>query len=346
LVLSLITRLSDSVLVQRVITTAFGAVLVTLVALIGWHVGGRRVALLAAAIVALHPMLVSADASLMSESLYVCLVAASILLARRAVASPRAGAWAILGVSLGAAALTRSEGVLLASFVVVTTAFLARASLARRAALAAVALLGAAAVVAPWTARNERTFERHVYLSNNDGTVLAGANCARTYHGPEMGSWQVGCVLDPPQRAQGDESVVAHELRTRGLRYARDHAGDLPAVTAARAGRTWGLYRPFHSIDTEVQESRVRLMLVTGWAFDIVVYALAGVGLWRLRRDRVVAAFTLALLGYATLQSMLGYGNQRFRLGATPLLAVAAAVGVFAIVDAWRERDASPVTTA
>jgi hypothetical protein len=130
------------------------------------------------------------------------------------------------------------------------------------------------------------------------------------------------------------------------LRYARDHAGDLPAVTAARAGRTWGLYRPFHSIDTEVQESRVRLMLVTGWAFDIVVYALAGVGLWRLRRDRVVAAFTLALLGYATLQSMLGYGNQRFRLGATPLLAVAAAVGVFAIVDAWRERDASPVTTA
>ena len=72
--------------------------------------GGARVGLLAAAIAAVYPVLIGADASLLTESLFGLCVAVAMLVAYRLLDRPSAG-WALaLGVVIRVASLARSEG--------------------------------------------------------------------------------------------------------------------------------------------------------------------------------------------------------------------------------------------
>ena len=165
----------DGVLAQRALGAFLGGVTIVLVALIGRRVGGDRVGLVAAAVAALHPVLVGADGAPMSESLYGLLVAACLLVALRLRERRGVGLAAALGALIGLAALTRSEALLLVILIgLPLTLSGARAGRWRR----ALALCGACAVVlAPWTIRNWSAFDRPTLISHNDSTVLAGANC-------------------------------------------------------------------------------------------------------------------------------------------------------------------------
>ena len=65
----------------QVVGALVGSVTVALTGLVGRRVAGPRVGLVAAALVAVSPMLVAADGSLMAESLYVAHVTAAVLAA-------------------------------------------------------------------------------------------------------------------------------------------------------------------------------------------------------------------------------------------------------------------------
>ena len=60
---------------QRLLGSLFGAGTIVTLAVLGRRVGGDRVGLIAAAVAAVYPMLITADGALMSESLYGFLVA-------------------------------------------------------------------------------------------------------------------------------------------------------------------------------------------------------------------------------------------------------------------------------
>ena len=80
---------------------------------LGRRVAGARVGLIAAAIAAVYPVLIGADASLLTESLFGLCVAVAMLIAYRLFDAP-SGWWALaLGVAIGVASLARSEGLLL-----------------------------------------------------------------------------------------------------------------------------------------------------------------------------------------------------------------------------------------
>ncbi|MFM8238441.1 MAG: glycosyltransferase family 39 protein, partial [Actinomycetota bacterium] len=102
-----------SVTEHLVLSSLMGAATIPVAALLGRRVGGRRVGVLAAALVAVAPQVWLYDGMLLSESLAILLATLAVLLAYRAAEQPDLRRFTALGLVIGAAALTRAELALL-----------------------------------------------------------------------------------------------------------------------------------------------------------------------------------------------------------------------------------------
>jgi 4-amino-4-deoxy-L-arabinose transferase-like glycosyltransferase len=335
----------DGVLAHRAFGALLGGVTIVLIALIGRRAAGERVGLAAALVAALYPLLVAADGAPMSESLYGLLIAACLLVAlrlrgeRRAEpaqsAAPRRtiGFAAALGALIGLAALTRSEALLLLVLLGVPLTWRAW-----RPALALV--LACLVVLAPWTIRNWNAFDRFTLISHNDSTVLAGANCDRTYRGSDLGGWRFECISE---RHTFREGAQAARWRQEGIDYATDHASRWPLVVPVRVLRTWDLWQPNRQIESA--EGRARWAEKAGVAayFLLLPFTIAGFVLLR-RRDRGDRGAFWILLAPAVLvtaSSAIGYGVPRFRHAFEISLVVTAAIALVAVADRLRTRRAA-----
>jgi len=109
---------------HALVTATLGFFTIVVVGLLGRRVGGPRVGLVAAAIVALHPLLVQIDGGLDTESPYLLLVAAVLLVTVWAWDEPSLWKWALAGLLTGAAILTRAEGLAVLVVIVVPAAAL------------------------------------------------------------------------------------------------------------------------------------------------------------------------------------------------------------------------------
>src|SRR3954471_23023258 len=239
--LALFTLLGgDGMLAQKLLLGLVGAVTVVLVGLLGRRVAGDRAGILAAGLAAVHPLLWLPGGALMSESLYGPLVVGSLLAACAYAGNRTPARAALVGALVGLAALTRGEALLLVPLLALAT--LVRAPLRGRVRLAHLGALVAAfaLVLAPWSIRNALTFDAPVLISANADGVWAGANCAKTYYGPIVGSWDFPCY---GRRPAGDEAEQSRAYRRRGMAYMGDHVSRVPVVLAARVGRVWDLYR-------------------------------------------------------------------------------------------------------
>jgi 4-amino-4-deoxy-L-arabinose transferase-like glycosyltransferase len=275
-------------------------------------------------------MLFQVDAALMAESLYALLVAGFLLSVYRSIDDPSPVNWVLSGALAGLAALTRTEGLLLVPVVLLPEA-LRRGGTTPRARWGSLGLgvLAALVVVVPWIGRNALTFDRFIPISNNSGTLVAGANCDRTYAGQYRGIWRFECVTDIDVTGL-DEPAVADRFRQVGTDYAKDHAGDLPSVAAIRVLRTFGLYEPKQQIDWESFEGRNVHWQVAGHRMFLVLLPLSVIGvvlLWRARRP---VWPLLAPVAVVVVTSAVSYGNQRFRMLAEPSFLILAAVTVVA----------------
>jgi hypothetical protein len=294
-----------------------GTVTIPVVFFLGRRLAGSRVGALAAALCATYPLLIAADGSLRSESLFALLVTGSLLAALRARERPDARRLAALGVLVGLASLTRGEGlvlILLLPFAVARW---------RGVAVSAAACL---IVLMPWFVRCWVVFGRPVLISTNTGGLLAGANCRSTYGGQLLGQWDLNCL--PPDRFLNEEREAA-ELRSVGLRYARAHASRLPVVLAARLGRSFELFRPAQGWEFEAfYEGRSlpvdRLGVFVYWM--MAPLALAGAMLLRGRGGPW--GVLLAPVAMVAVVSLTAYGFTRFRVAAEPALIVLAAVAL------------------
>jgi 4-amino-4-deoxy-L-arabinose transferase-like glycosyltransferase len=317
---------------HQVAGALLGAGTVTALGFLGRRVGGDAVGLVAALIGAVYPMLVAADGSLRSESLYALLIALTLIAAYRFLDRPTPGRAATLGAAIALATLTRGEALALLLLLV---------PLARRAGVGwrpvAAAAAASALVLAPWLVRCWVKFDQPVLISTNVGGLLAGANCERTYHGDFVGQWAFEC-LPPPSVA--NEAKVSAELRDRGLDYASDHAGRAPVVAAVRVLRTWELYRPRQNAKfEEFFEGRALYWEYAGLA---IFYALAALGVFGalvLRRREEPLAILLAPPLLVTLMSATGYGFTRFRVAAEIPIVVLAAVALVSLSTRTRTRN-------
>lgn len=161
--------------------------------------GGRRAALAAGVLVALHPALLAYTPALMTEGVTASLVACAAWAASATAQAARPGRtwwWVVLtGVIVGAATLVRPQSLVLAP-VFGWLAAGARSSRSRsrlfRVGSAAVALAAALAVCAPWTARNCLQMKRCALVSHNGGwNLLIGTN--------EKGNGSWAELVAPPE---------------------------------------------------------------------------------------------------------------------------------------------------
>lgn len=305
---------------HRLVGALLGAVTVALVGLLGRRVGGERAGIAAAAIAAVYPVFIRIDGTVMSETLYGLLIAATLLAALRLIERPRGIAALALGALIGLAALTRSEAVLLLPLLAAPVAIRAGGRRARNLALACAAC---ALLLAPWTIRNLSAFDAFVPASSNSGTALAGANCDRTYSGVDLGFWRFACAGGG---GPGDEVEQSAALRSRALEYARDHAGRLPLVVPVRVLRTWDLYQPLRQ--GEFTEGGHITLHRFGLAAYYLLAALAVAGALRLRDRRAELLVLVAPVLLVTIVAALTLGAPRLRFAAEIPLVVLAAVAV------------------
>jgi 4-amino-4-deoxy-L-arabinose transferase-like glycosyltransferase len=314
------------------LTGAFlGTGTVVAIGYLGRRVGGARVGLIAAAIAAVYPVLVTADGSLLTESLFGLLVAISMVLAYRMLDAPNGWRAVALGVAIGVSWLTRSEGLLLLPLLALPVIWRRDNPVRTVAIRFALATLAAALTIAPWTIRDSVRFHQLVIGSTNSGALIAGANCHGAYHGRDIGLWLLGCVGPPPSP---NEAEASNRLRADGIRYARRHLDRVPVVVAVRVLRTWDLFQPWR--DVKLNEGRQWTVSRVGLVFYWLLLPLSVLGGVALVARRAPLRVVLAPVVFVTLISVLGYGLPRFRHPAEISIVILAAVGLSRVLDRLR----------
>ncbi|MGH8983263.1 MAG: ArnT family glycosyltransferase [Acidimicrobiia bacterium] len=316
---------------HRLALAVLGGLGVALVGLLGRELAGNAVGLVAAAIVAFHPLWVVPGRALYSESVYLIVICAVLLLALRAVRRPRFCGFLALGVATGIATLTRSEALLLVVFVGLPAVFLSTGDRRGRASCTAALLAGTLLIVAPWVVRNAVQLDGPA-LSTNTGVTLVGAYCGEMFQpGPRFGSWSVGCTFRQAgavNRMYGPEPPVASDRRLvrRAIDLAQDRARQLPSLIAAHVGRLWGFYHPGDQVTFEDRTTHSHGLQTAGqyvhWA--LLAFVVLGIAFARPREWLLIAGPMLMV----TVNAAVFYGSTRLRAGAEPSLALFAAVGI------------------
>lgn len=330
-----------SVEAQRVALAGLHALVAVLVVYVARRWWSDRTAVILGLLAAVHPALIQPGAAMLAESLFALAAVVVLLLAIRLVELPSPPNAALLGLAGGAAALVRSEGLVLAALLVLP-ALVVAVSLRHRLVVAAAFAVGLLLLPGAWALRNTTTFEEPVLISNNTGSVLSGANCEQTYSGDLTGFWLVSddCFAGfrDADLVTADESVVADALRDDGLSYARDNAGDLPRVATARVLRTFQLWEPEQQARLATFEGR-RLLTerITGWiTWATMALSATGAGALILRRRYLQLWLLASPVLLVVLLAAVTYGNPRFRMAAEIPMLLLAAEGVRVLVDRGR----------
>ena len=325
----------------RLAQALIGGVIVALIALIARQLWGRREALVAAAIAAVYPPLISAGTSLLAEPLFTALLlggVAAILHHRLADARLR---WlALAGACAGLAALTRGNGLVIAAVLAFGAWTLKPRFSARSLAAPATVVASAALVVAPWTIRNAVELDAFVPVTTQTGLAVAG----QLNDTSRANDW----LWTPPFRApehrhlfRGEalgEVEVSERLTASAVDYALEHPASIPSVAGVNALRFLSLRDPvdlerMHASTTGQSQGMAELSVYAFWA--LALFALAGAFTPQARR---LPGFLWAIppLLLATVLFVGGYA--RYRVPVEPIFVL---LGAAALSEAWRRLSRS-----
>jgi 4-amino-4-deoxy-L-arabinose transferase-like glycosyltransferase len=319
---------------HQLISVVLGTATIVVAALVARRLSGPRAGVLAAVIAAIYPIFLITDASLRSETLFGLLVGLALLAAFAAADRPAIGRFAILGALIGLTALTRAEGIWLVVLLAVPLAWTAPRGRGR---LVLAVLASCVIVLAPWTIRCWIVFDQPVFISTNSGDLLAGANCSETYAGPGLGTWAPRCATGG---GGGNGAEMSTRLARRGLNYARDHLGSLPAVLPARVLRTFSLFRPEQQLGIDLTEGRSRTAGELGRFMCYLLLPLALAGLFLLTPRARTLLIMAAPLTLVVITSLTAYGTTRFRMAADVAMVALTAVALDAMMERFRPRSA------
>jgi 4-amino-4-deoxy-L-arabinose transferase-like glycosyltransferase len=324
------------------LNVVLGALTAGLVYWIASRAFGRPAGLLAALAFAVFPSHILYVSQLHSEVVF---TAAYLLALGLLLAAPRPGErrwvpfWLAAGLAIGIASLMRP--VALSLLVVIPFALRPRgtpwSALARGALLA---LAGTALVVTPWVIRNA------VRVGSPTIATSAGIDFWIGNHEGASGLWSMAPPEVFPRVSTDLLEQERHDYR-RGLelgwRFIReqplDALGLLPLkayhlytddATAVTTAETWG-----HTVFLSEGGRRVLRTLTDGFYYFVAAGAIAGlilpVGGTQRRRWPLAAA-----LGGWTLVHLVFFGDPRFHLPVTPVMAILAAPAWLWAADALR----------
>lgn len=311
------------------------------------RLAGERVGLVAAALIALWPNLIVYSGVVLTETLFLFLLVALLLVALASPAVARSpGLWrmATIGVLLGAAGMVRPTLFVLAPLLLLLWW---RAGVATAVWRTALVGLVALALVLPWTVRNAVQIDSPVLISTNFGDNFCVG------HQPEA----TGAFGLPPYCFNGlvtpepGESRPEFELRrqsetlARSRQYIREHPATV--VTRMPAKLRYTLDTDADALDGATDYGQHELFsdsVMTGLRVASNVYyvpvMLAGlIGAVLFLRDDDTSRRRLFLVAASLSQLvpvLLTFGNARFKLPIYPAVAICAACVIVALADRYR----------
>ncbi len=354
---------------HRIATSLAGAVGIAGIAHVTARLAGRRAGVVAGLLGATAPMLFINDGMLLSESVYVPIVAVVLIAAFRFWEAPSVRRAALLGGAIGLAALTRGEALLLFGVLVLPLLWRRRERGWRELARwAGACWLTGGLLIAPWVVFNLTRFREPVFMTSQTGAVLSAGTCDVAWYGEALGYYGADCysdyiakgypVGDPrlpgcdaaaaaaalgpdpaakatqgracwPDPERYDESERDKIISSFAWRYIREHQRRLPVVMVARVGRMFDLYNPGFGSEQERLGENVRL----NWAVE-------GRGKWQSEVGFVeyVLLFPFAVAGVVVLR--------RRRALLSPVLALPAVITVTAALAFGVTRYRVPVDMA
>lgn len=294
---------------------------------------GSTVGLLSAFWLAVFPNLIYHTGALLSETLFNFLVMAALAVLfwvpwPRGRLEPRR--LLVFGVVLGLSALVRPISLLFLPLLVLAWLF-AGAGWRRTAAQTGIVLVAAAAVIAPWTARNIRVMHSPILISANLGDDL----CMGHYPGAR-GAFALPdyCFAGYDQYKRPEYEVRRNDENIRkAVRFAVRHPMAELKLLSRKAYYTWehdhdGVWAVESYGDGLFLNPHLRVTLDRiADLFFFTTISLGGIGLAGFvlapRDPRRIFAL-LALLAFAGVP-LAFFGDARFHVPAMPLVSIAAA---------------------
>ena len=317
-----------------------GSATVAVLGLVGRKVGGDAVGIIAAVLAAVYPPIWSQDGTLQSETMAILWVSFVLLAAYRYWERPDLGRAVVLGLTIGLAALSRSELLLLGPLVALPLALWSRSiPMARRLQQLVAAGLTCVIALAPWCIYNLTRFENRVLLSTGAEITLLTSNCDTTYYGEKIGYWSLDCGRDIDITPDLDQSEAAVLYRREAVDYIDNHKKRVPVVVAARWARIANLWDPVTQV--KLERSIEQRSAFVAWGSIIafwLVALLAVAGGVLLRRRRVPVLPLVAPVVVVLWAITVTHAETRYRASCEPALVVLAAVALGEGVRRWRAR--------
>ncbi|MGP0029926.1 MAG: glycosyltransferase family 39 protein [Acidimicrobiales bacterium] len=304
---------------ERIWCCIIGAAAIVVGAMAGREIGGRRVGLIAAFLLAVYPNIWMSDELAMSEALAPLLIAAVLLFAYRFWKQPtvRSALW--VGVALGLTMLGRDELSLLVVFLLVPLVLLVRTlSWRRRFCLLGAALGMIVLVIGPWVGYNLSRFKDPVFISTGLGVTMSSADCNTTFSGRFEGYWSAPCAIHTAKVLHvsnlTDESVQDAAFEHNAEEYLLHHEDRLIPVTLAKLGRGFAFFHPMYQLELDAfLETRPYHWAEVGLGMYYAMCVLSIGGTVLLRR-RKVPSFPLWAVGLNVAIAMaITFGDPRYR---------------------------------
>jgi 4-amino-4-deoxy-L-arabinose transferase-like glycosyltransferase len=298
-----------------------------------WRLGNWG--LVAAALVALDPILLNQSNLLMTETLATCLAVAALAALTCYARYPTFTAAASSGAAIGVAALCRPTFLAWLPWVALLMIACRPPSAARwRFLRAATLVMAAVLALGPWLIRNCRVFGHPIAGTTHGGYTLLLGNNREFYDFLRRSDW--GRVWDSQRldrefnraktRRSGNEVAADHWAYRQALECIRREPRMFVYSTLVRVGRLWGL------VPHQVKASEDTLQQLARWsvgAWYLSCFALALLGAATLRRRLLVPPWGWGVtlcLAFTTVHAFY-WSNMRMRAPLVPVICLLAAAG-------------------
>lgn len=336
------TTSTDRYTVARILSALLSTLAVMLTGLIAWLLWDLTAALAAVVLAAMYPPLITVGDAMLSEPLFIPLVLGAVTCALMARRSDRRLAWTLLaGALIGAASLSRTNGIVIAPVIAAGLWFSPRLkwrSLGMVGALVATILL----VIAPWAVRNYRAFHEFVPLTTQAGLTLAGTynDVSRNDHGSPA-SWRVPTMApyDRLLQSGGNEAALDRKFGSQALHYAWHNPRYVAKVAYFNLGRLLGL----QGAATEHPAARETGVSTAVSDLDVYSFYLLGIlAIWAVMTGglRGIPTFVWLVPIAMAISLVFVIAYMRYRLPIDPFLIL---LGAGASTRGWRAKsDANP----
>jgi hypothetical protein len=322
-----------------IVHVALGVMTVVLTWRLGLLWGVGKWSFVAAALVAVDPILLAHSTLVMTETLATFLAAAGLLAATRCARQPSTLRAARAGAIMALAVLCRPTFLVWMGLAMLLLP-LADGSWRTRVKLVVAGVLAAAVILSPWAIRNALHFGKATLTTNHGGYTLLLANNPGFYQ--HLRTARPREVWDAAQfnqdwRARAQELAPGNEVAADRLAYAdalvviRNEPRTFAYSCLVRVGQLWTLL-PHRTSESESPLRRMaRWAVAAFYSLESLLAVIGVVCLFRGRvpRDLVLRGWIWGLLLAATFTAIhtFYWTNIRMRAPVVPVVCIAAALG-------------------